>query len=74
MDNGVEDLATAQEWAEEAIAIAPDYYNHDINAVLLHRLGEQEEAVRQAKLALEMAKQDGIDASQTETFLAEVKE
>jgi thiol-disulfide isomerase/thioredoxin len=67
-------LRKAQGWAEESIALLPGYYNHDINALLLHRLGEKEEAIRQAELALQFANQDGIDGSQTEAFLAEVRE
>lgn len=74
LDLAADKLYTAQSWAATAVALSPGYYSHDINAVLLHRIGETEAAIEQAEKALVYAKEARMDASQTEAFLAEIKE
>ncbi len=66
-------LDTAIAWAERSIAITESYYNTDTYAALLYKRGRLTEAEIQAKRAIELAEEEGVDYPETEKLLGEIK-
>lgn len=62
-------LAKAIEWAEKSVALRPYYPNLDTLAWLYHKTGQQEKAESTARLAIEYAKAESLDYSDTEKIL-----
>ena len=59
-------LAQAIAWAEKSVAINPYYPNLDTLAWLYQKTGQQEKAETTARLAIEYAKSEELDYSETE--------
>ncbi len=62
-------LKTALSWAQESVAINANYANLDTLAWLYSKMGNKEKAQETARKAIEMAKADGTDYSDTERIL-----
>ncbi|MEM1322621.1 MAG: thioredoxin family protein [Bacteroidota bacterium] len=65
-------LKKAVKWSKEAIKQENSYYNNDTLAALYHKLGKKRKARKTAERAIEMAKAEGVDYSETEKLLAEI--
>ncbi len=59
-------LAQAIQWAEKSVDINPYYPNLDTLAWLYQKTGQQQKAERTARLAIEHAKSEALDYSETE--------
>ncbi|MEZ4883878.1 MAG: thioredoxin family protein [Chitinophagales bacterium] len=66
-------LAKALTWANRSIELEQNYYNTDTKAALLHKLGNNQEALTTAKLALELAAKDGIEAKETQELMKKLE-
>ncbi|MBB4080478.1 thiol-disulfide isomerase/thioredoxin [Lewinella aquimaris] len=64
-----EHLAQAISWAERSVEIRPDYPNLDTLAWLYQKTGQLEKAKAAARRAIEYAKADDLDFSETEKIL-----
>ena len=62
-------LAQAIKWAEKSVEIRPYYPNLDTLAWLYHKTGQEQKAESMARLAIEYAKAESLDYSQTEKIL-----
>ena len=58
-------LNEALGWVERSIELEDEYFNRDTYAMLLKKLGRQEEAIEQAEIAIEKAKDAGEDYQST---------
>jgi len=63
------DLKTALGWAKKSVGIEASYPNMDTLAWLYHKTGDKKMAKETAMKAIEMAKADGQDYSETEKIL-----
>ncbi|MEM9525747.1 MAG: thioredoxin domain-containing protein [Bacteroidota bacterium] len=64
-------LKKGLEFAKQSVAINANYPNMDTLAWLYKKTGDQENAVKTAKKAIEMAKEMGVDYDETEKILKE---
>ena len=64
-----EQLAQAIEWAEKSVDLRAYYPNLDTLAWLYHKTGQMEKAKSTARLAIEYAKAESLDYSETEKIL-----
>ena len=64
-----EQLAQAIEWAEKSVDLRAYYPNLDTLAWLYHKTGQTEKAKSTARLAIEYAKAESLDYSETEKIL-----
>ena len=64
-----EQLAQAIEWAEKSVDLRTYYPNLDTLAWLYHKTGQMEKAKSTARLAIEYAKAESLDYSETEKIL-----
>ncbi len=55
--------------AQKSVALNKNYYNMDTLAALYHKLGKKGKADKIAREAIELAKAEGMDYSETEQFL-----
>ncbi len=55
--------------AQKSVALNKNYYNMDTLAALYHKLGKKGKADKIAREAIELAKAEGLDYSETEQFL-----
>ena len=62
-------LAQAIEWAEKSVDLRAYYPNLDTLAWLYHKTGQTEKAKSTARLAIEYAKAESLDYSETEKIL-----
>jgi thioredoxin-related protein len=62
-------LKKAVGWAEKSIELNEEYYNLDTLSALYAKLNKKRKARKYGKLAIEMAKANGDDYSETETLL-----
>ena len=60
-----DDLTRAAGWARRSMDLEPNYFNHDTYAQIMHHLGETEEAKKYGKMAVEMAKEEGMNADES---------
>ncbi|MFK8163162.1 MAG: hypothetical protein AB8H12_11920, partial [Lewinella sp.] len=66
-----EQLKTALGWAKKSVEMEPGYANMDTLAWLYNKTGDKEMAKKTATKAIEMAKKDGQDYSETAKILEE---
>jgi hypothetical protein len=66
-------LEKASEWSKKAVELESNYANIDTHAAVLFKLGNKKEAQKYAELALKNAKEEGVDASDTEELLKKIK-
>ncbi|WP_116107992.1 thioredoxin family protein [Lewinella sp. IMCC34191] len=64
-----EQLDLAIDWAKRSVEIRPYYPNLDTLAWLYHKTGQMEKAKSTARLAIEYAKAESLDYSETEKIL-----
>jgi len=69
-----EQLAQALKWIERSIELKAGYDNTDTYAALLYKLGKYEEALKQAKIAIELAKKEEIDFSGSRKLIEQIKD
>lgn len=66
-------LASATDWAKKSIELNKNYYNTDTYAALLYKQGKNKEALAAAKVAIEQAELEGIDAVETQELLKKLE-
>ena len=66
-------LLKAEEWAKHSVELQPAYANTDTYAAVLYKLGKKSEAQATAEKAIELAKKEGQDYSETQTLLDKIK-
>ncbi|PPK85096.1 tetratricopeptide repeat protein [Neolewinella xylanilytica] len=64
-----EQLTKAIEWAKKSVELRPYYPNLDTLAWLYHKTGQMDKAKSTARLAIEYAKAESLDYSETEKIL-----
>ncbi len=67
-------LEKALEWAKRSVAMEDGYANNDTLAALYYKLGRKKEAIKAAEHAIELAKAEGSDYSETEQLLEMIRE
>ncbi|MEM9920809.1 MAG: thioredoxin family protein [Bacteroidota bacterium] len=65
-------LLKAKSWSEQSVKIKPSYYNHDTLASICFKLQEKELAAKHARLAIEFATADGMEAKETKELLDKI--
>jgi len=65
-------LKTAAKWAKQSVDIEEGYANTDTYAALLYKIGNKKEAAIAAKKAIQLAKEEGQDAAETEALLEKI--
>lgn len=66
-------LKKALAWAQRSVELEPGYYNYDTLASLYFKLGQKKKAVKTAKEAIRIAKEEGEDAAATEALLQAIR-
>lgn len=66
-------LAKAENWANKAVAMEPNYANLDTQAAVLYKLGKKKEAQKAAENAIAAGKKDGEEVAETEELLKKIK-
>lgn len=66
-------LEKAVQWAQKSVQLDAQYYNHDTLAALYFKLGEKDKALIAAQKAIEIAKENGENYSNTEILLEKIK-
>lgn len=66
-------LEKAAEWSKKSVGLENKYANIDTYAAVLYKLGNNKEAQKQAELAIKKAKEEGVDAAETEELLKKIK-
>ena len=72
IDN-LEHLKAALAWAQQSVALDSQYYNNDTLAALYYKLGDKKNARKAAEKAIQLAKDSGQDASETELLLEKIR-
>ncbi len=67
--NDKNQLAEAEKWIAQSVALEDKYYNTDTYANLLKKLGKKKEAIVMANHAIELAKKEGEDFSSSQDLL-----
>ena len=67
--NDKEQLAEAEKWIAQSVALEDMYYNTDTYANLLKKLGKKKEAIVMANHAITLAKKEGQDFSSSQDLL-----
>ena len=67
--DGKSQLRFALECAEKSVAVAPEYANLDTKAMVLMKLGQTDEAIQVAQMAIARAKESGEDYEATQKAL-----
>lgn len=67
--NDKNQLAEAERWIAQSVALEDKYYNTDTYANLLKKLGKKKEAIVMANHAIELAKKEGEDFSSSQDLL-----
>ena len=67
--NDKNQLAEAEKWIAQSVALEDMYYNTDTYANLLKKLGKKKEAIVMATHAIELAKKEGEDFSSSQDLL-----
>ncbi|MGB0931928.1 MAG: hypothetical protein ACPGVB_14185 [Chitinophagales bacterium] len=62
-------LKKALVWANRSVELDKNYYNTDTQAALNYKLGNNQDALTAAKIALELAAKEGIEAKETEELM-----
>ncbi|MFK7906540.1 MAG: DUF255 domain-containing protein [Chitinophagales bacterium] len=73
---GVDDktlLNKALTWSNRSIELEQNYYNTDTKAALLYKLGNHQDALAAAKIALEFAEKAGIEAKDTQDLMKKLE-
>ncbi len=65
-------LAEAEKWMAQSVALEDQYYNTDTYANLLHKLGKKKEAIEMTNHSIALAKKEGEDFSSTQDLLNEL--
>ncbi len=68
-----EHLKEALKWAQKSVEISSQYFNNDTLAALYFKLGDKKNAKKAAEKAIEIAKTNGEDYTETEKLLEEIK-
>lgn len=66
-------LEKALVWANRSVELDKNYYNTDTKAALHYKLGNHEDALEAAKIALELAEKEGIEAKETEDLMKKLE-
>ncbi len=69
----IEMLKHAESWAKTAVELDGNYANTDTYAAVLYKLGKKKEAEEMALKAINIAKEAGEDASETEALLGKIR-
>jgi thioredoxin-related protein len=70
--NDPSDLETAYELALQSVALENKYYNNDTCAALAYKLKKKKEAKKYAQKAIELAKKEGENYTETEELLKKI--
>lgn len=62
-------LANAERWAKRSVELDPNYANTDTYAAVLFKLGKIDEAKKQAQIAIDLAKKENTNYSETQKLL-----
>ena len=65
-------LKQAVGWAMRSMELDKNYYNADTYAALLHKVGNNKEAMEAAKVAVELAAEKDMDASATKDMMFDI--
>ena len=65
-------LKQAVKWAKQSIKLDNNFYNNDTLAALYSKLGKKKSAIKAAKKAIEIARAQGEDYSETQQLLDEI--
>ncbi len=65
-------LANAEQWAKKATELENNYANNDTYAAVLYKSGKKAEAKKAAQKAIELAKKNEEDFSETEALLEKI--
>ncbi|MBL4654590.1 MAG: hypothetical protein JKY33_02040 [Bacteroidia bacterium] len=66
-------LAKAEGWVKKSIEIEKSYANVDTYAAVLYKLGKKEEALKAVDEALSLAKEEEIDAKETQELKEKIE-
>jgi len=66
-------LLKAEKWAVRSMEIEKNYYNTDTYAAILYKLGKNEDALKYAKDAVELAKASNLDYKGTQELIEKIK-
>ncbi|MFK7933465.1 MAG: thioredoxin family protein [Saprospiraceae bacterium] len=67
------DLKLAAKWAKSAVAMDNSLFTNDTLAALYHRLGKKGKAIKTAEAAIQIARKNGQDYSETQRLLDEIR-
>ncbi|MGB1241026.1 MAG: thioredoxin family protein [Chitinophagales bacterium] len=66
-------LKKALAWSNRSVELEKNYYNTDTKAALLYKLGNHQDALAAAKIALELAEKEGIEAKDTQELMKKLE-
>ncbi len=66
-------LEKALVWATRSVELDKNYYNTDTKAALHFKLGNNQEALMAAKMALDLAAKEGIEAKETQELMKKLE-
>lgn len=66
-------LKEAVKWAQQSVKLESNYYNNDTLAALYFKTGDKKNAKKYAEKAIELEKAEGMDTSETEALLEQIK-
>jgi len=66
-------LEKALVWSNRSVELEQNYYNTDTKAALLYKLGNHQDALAAAKIALELAEKEGIEAKETQELMKKLE-
>jgi thioredoxin-related protein len=66
-------LKTAVKWAKKSVKLDNQYYNNDTLAALLVKSGKYKDAIKAGEKAIELAKKNNEDFSETEKLLEQAR-
>ena len=70
--NDIDSLLKAIKIVERSIALEATYYNMDTHAALLYKTGNYTKALKKAKEAIEIAKEEGLSYGSTSELIEEI--